>query len=236
MSVLVHGFQYDPRAKGEDNPNTNTFPRWDEMLGVTGAERHSWFSVPMTWKNFILAPLNGYWNRYTWAWALALEEASRVAMRLGNSAEKPDIICHSLGTRVVLAALEQDAPAGRVLLLNGAEYLDKAANVARNRPDVEFFSVIVGTDDVLNSLGRFAPGFGGRFVGNTPLGLGAPPNWTDLPLDNVIFRGLMQQLYGWDIQGDNPDQIGDHWYSFEYEGNWPLYRAIFAREWPVRSD
>ena len=233
--LLVHGFQYDPAAEGRDNPHNHTFPRWGEMLGHLPTVRHAWFSVPLTRRNIWQAWRHGRWNRYRWAWDLAHDEAVKVADRLSDFAEPPDIICHSLGSRVVVEALSLGAPAARVLFLNGAEYLETAARVARRRSEIEFFSVVVPSDDVLRIPGRFAPGFGGEFVGNTPLGALAPANWTDLPLDDPNFQGAMKELYGWDLAGDNPDQMGDHWYSFEHEDNWPLYLAIFDRTWPTRG-
>jgi len=203
------------------------------MLGDVPTVRHAWFSVPLTRRNVWRSWRHGRWNRYRWAWDLAHDEALRVANRLRGFAEPADIVCHSLGSRVVVEALSLGAPAARVLFLNGAEYLDAAARVARRRSEIGFFSVSVATDDVLNKLGRFAPGFGGEFVGNTPLGLLASLNWTDLPLDDANFQGTMRELYGWDLAGDNPESVGDHWYSFEHEENWPLYRAILDRSWPT---
>ncbi len=197
--------------------------------------RHAWFSVPLTTGNVIRAWTHGYWGVYRWAWALARDEAIKVANQLYSLPETPDIVCHSLGSRVVLSALALGAPAGRVLLLNGAEYLSRGEEVARMRPDVEIYSVCVREDDVLNKLGRAAPGWGGRFVGNTPLGLLAPANWTDLPLDDANFWGMMRELYGWDLTGDNPESVGDHWYSFENEKNWPLYRSILDRSWSTEG-
>lgn len=94
---------------------------------------------------------------------------------------------------------------------------------------------IVPSDGVLRIPGRFAPGFGGDFVGNTPLGALAPANWTDLPLDDELFKIKLFGSHGWRVAGDNPDQIGDHWYSFENENNWPLYRGIRDRTWPTRG-
>ncbi len=230
--LFVHGFQYDPESQGRDNADNYTYPRWREMLGIEAAHHHSWFSVPLTFTNIFRAWLHGRWNRYRWAWDLAHDEAFKLANVLNGLPEPPDIVCHSLGSRVVLGALALGAPAARVLILNGAEYADTAASVAHRRRGVEFFSVIVREDDVLNKLGRAAPGWGARFVGNTPLGLLAPANWSDLPLDDPNFRGAMKTLYGWDVAGDNPESVGDHWHSFENENNWPLYRAIFARSWP----
>lgn len=230
--MFVHGFQYDSSQRSRDNPDSHTYPRWEQMLGISGAQRHAWFSVPLSFKNVFRSWLHGRWNRYRWAWDLAEAESFKVATALRRQPAPVDVVCHSLGSRVVLLALELGAPAARVLILNGAEYAITAARVANKRDEIEFFSACVKTDDVLNKLGRFAPGWGGKFVGNGPLGASAPPNWTDLPLDDDDFRRRMKTVYDWDLAGDNPDESGDHWFSFEHEGNWPLYRAIMGRTWP----
>ena len=236
--LLVHGFQYDPQATDRSNPYEHTFPRWREMLRLSDESDvvyHAWFSVPLTPINIWRAWRHGRWNRYRWAWDLAKAEGVALAMTLPALGSKPvDIVCHSLGSRVVLKALELGAPAGRVLILNGAEYQAQGLRVAQMRRDVEFFATVVPEDDVLNKLGRFAPGWGGDFVGNT-LQIRPPPNWTDLPLDGKSFKTQLLEINGWRVAGDNPNQSGDHWYSFENEDNWPLYRAILAREWPKEN-
>lgn len=233
--VFVHGFGDDPKSDvAEINPNRYLFPRWERMLDREPHQScwHSWYSVPRTPQGIWRAWRQGHWNRYEYAWDLAQVQARILAKDLRRTEQPPDILCHSLGSRVVLGALALGAPASRVIILNGAEYLSAAAAVAQARPDVEFFSVCVKEDDVLNILGRFAPGVGTRFVGNTVLGLKASSNWTDLPLDDINFRGLMKTLYGWELAGDNPDSAADHHYSYLNPDNWPLYRAILARSWP----
>ena len=232
-TLFVHGFQYDPKSTGRDNPHVHTFPRWRKMLPEGEVLYHSWFSVPLTKANVWRAWRYGHrWNRYRWAWDLAEAEGAVLARRRMSMSSPPNIVCHSLGSRVVLKALEMGMPASRVLLLNGAEYQVQGLRIARMRKDVEFFATVVPEDDVLNKLGRFAPGWGGNFVGNTPH-LGRGSNWTDLPLDDEIFQIKLLGSHGWRVAGDNPDQAGDHWYSFEHEDNWPLYRAILDRSWPT---
>ena len=226
---MVHGFNYDPQATTRDNPFNYTFPLWEKMIGRPARYPHAWFSVPLTARNIWRAWRAGRWNRYRYAWDLAGDEAINI-----NPPDPCDMVCHSLGTRVVLTALLTRAlPVRRVLLLNGAEYASRGLAVARRRPDIEFFNIVVPGDDVLNTLGRFAPGFGGAFVGNAGV-KDAPANWRDIRLDNPRVKAwAFNRGYtpvGHNLAGDSPRKVGDHWFTFENRGNWPLYRAILAGE------
>ncbi len=239
--VFVHGFANDPAsAVAADNPTlpTGMYTAWTRMLNENDRWLTLWFtwwSVPQTFKAILRAWRHGYWNRYAYAWDLA-REASHTLLKsirvVYSNTEPVDIICHSLGARVALGAVALGARVSRVIIFNGAEYLSTAAKIAQDRPDVEFFSVCTKSDDVLNVFGRLAPGSGTEFVGNTPLVLAGLDNWTNLPLDDTNFRGIMKTLYGWDLAADDPDRIADHWFSHRNPNNWPLYRAILARSWP----
>ena len=166
----------------------------------------TWFSNPSLWD----AWGHGRWNRYRRAWDMAGEAAEGLQRLLGelSSFGSPDVLCHSLGSRVTLLALEQGASANRVLILNGADYSDHGEVVAEARPDVGFYNVVVRQDDVLNLLARFAPGDSVRFLGN--YGASTKTNWRNLMLGK---------------NGDNPEKIGDHHFTYENEINWPLYRT-----------
>jgi len=210
--VLVHGYLHDHRKPSPNHPEHNLYPLWRKMLGhTTSVVPFFWFSKP----SFLNAWIHGRWNRYRYAWDLAEEAADRLRTVLSASEEPVDILCHSLGSRVVLLALMGARPgvARRVLILNGAAYSRSGAMAARMCSEVKFYNVVVPADDVISKLARFAPGPGTDFLGNT----GAPetPNWT-----NVDLGG----------EGDNPDSAGDHHYSYENEANWPIYRAIFSAE------
>ena len=157
--------------------------------------------------------LHGRWNRYRYAWDLAGEASERLREMLSNSPQPADIVCHSLGSRVVLMALMNSPPnvARRVLILNGAAYSSRGDVAARVCPEVQFYNVVVPADDVIAKLARLAPGAGTDFLGNS----GTPHafvNWKNIDLSGG---------------GDNPAGVMDHWYSFENEANWPIYRAIF---------
>lgn len=209
--VLVHGFNYNHRKPNKHHPDSHLYPRWRAMLTHSGS-----MFVPFFWFSRA-GPLDawahGRWNRYRYAWDLAGEAADRLRTVLLTVREPADIVCHSLGSRVVLLALASIPPgtARRVLILNGAAYSYSGEAVAEACPETQFYNVVVPADDVISKLARFAPGPGTDFLGNA----GAPVahNWT-----NVDLKG----------GGDNPDSAGDHHYSYENKANWPVYRAIFS--------
>lgn len=204
--VFVHGFRYDPRKPGPDHPEHHTYPRWREMLPERRVVPFTWFSNPSLWD----AWRHRRWNRYRRAWDMAGEAAEGLQrlLRELSSFGSPDVLCHSLGSYVTLLALRQGAPAHRVLILNGAAYSHDGEDIAKARPEVKFYNVVVQQDDVLNLLARFAPGSGNRFLGVD--GATDTENWRNLVLGE---------------SGDNPEKMGDHHYSYENEANWPLYRT-----------
>ena len=168
--VLVHGFNYNHRKPNQHHPDSHLYPRWRQMLGRAddGVMPFFWFSRP----SVLSAWEHGRWNRYRYAWDLAGEAADRLRMMLLAVREPADILCHSLGSRVVLLALASVPPgtARRVLILNGAAYSHSGEAVAEACPETEFYNVVVPADDVISKLARFAPGPGTDFLGN----VGAP--------------------------------------------------------------
>ena len=226
--VFVHGFQYDPRTFGPDHPEYHTYPRWREMLQNREVVPFRWFSNPSLWD----AWKKGYRNHYRLAWALAAEASWRLQGVLMSIQGRVDIVCHSLGSRVTLRAVKDCGHIDKVLILNGAEYSRTGEILSNLCFRTRFYNVVVPTDDVLNTLARAAPGVGGDFLGNH----GVPDsrsNWQDLVLDDDESPAhAWAEDHGLPYpKGDNPRSVGDHWYSFENEANWPLYRAVLSGEY-----
>ena len=238
--ILVHGFGFDPEHDGKHNPYTGVFPELREALAVPGAEGFGWYSVPLSvkglWHAWGRAPRR--WNRYRKAWDYSSFAATTLAGQLSRHDEPVSLVGHSLGTRVVLQAIDQLPPqighVDRVLLLNGAEFARNARPVALRHRDIRFTNIAVETDDVLDVLGdKFAPGRRGHCIGQ--LGLKAerendplPGNWCDIFLDDIETRDLAFNQRDWIIEGDNPRSYQDHWYSYRWRGNWPMLRAWAA--------
>lgn len=222
--VAVHGFGFDPASDGGDHP----FFFFRDMSVALGQEvdEWAWYSAPTGFRHVLRAWKAGYIHRYRHAWALALKEAQRLALWLDAQARPVDIVCHSLGSRVVLQALGLVEPGrvGRVLILNGAELIE---NLPARLHAQSVLNVAVETDNVLSDLGaRFVPGRG-RCVGQEGLGSGYG-NARTVFLDEARVQQACRTRYGWDLHGDNPDSLLDHWYSYRFKGNWPLFRAYLA--------
>ena len=239
--VMIHGFGYDPRARSTNNPHwpgppvgaageAGSFPRWrrDLVPGGRPGLSFGWYSVPLGWRGVLGAWRAGRWNRYRLAWDLAAEAGQALAVMLRNLDGPVDLLCHSLGTRVVIKALMADTalPVGHVVLLNGAEFFKPARAVARANGHVRFVNLVVEADQVLSKLDRlFAPVRGnGPPIGLKGLGVSAPANWIDIPLDDMQAQ-LWGAGHGWHLQGDNPKKWADHWFTFRHEGNHGLIRA-----------
>ncbi len=231
---MVHGFRYDPRSGGRDNPHLTTFVHWRRnVLQGRDAFGFGWYSAPGGFRlpeSLLRAWLNGRWNTYRYAWDLAHEAGNALAKVIVALGQPVDLLCHSLGSRVVLRALEVD-PGLRlrsVVLLNGAELARTALPIASRAGHVRFRNLVVASDDVLRTFGGlFAPGDLYAFtIGQAGLGALAPANWLDIALDDPDVRDWAR-AQGWpDVRGDNPAGYWDHWYTHKHPGNWGLLRGL----------
>lgn len=236
--VMVHGFRYHSHSRDADNAHRSTFVHWrTDIVPRRHAIGYAWWSCPGgTFSPFRhIASIAGAWahgryNTYRYAWDLAAAAGEQLARALdGMRAPPADMMAHSLGSRVVLAALRAnpDLPVRRVVLLNGAELSRTAFETAKLRRDVQFINMVVETDAVLRLFGGlFAPGdLYAPCVGQAGLGEAAPNNWRDLHLDDPQFRKWAAGNGMPDVRGDNPHRVLDHWYTHKHPGNWPLIRA-----------
>ena len=238
--VLIHGFGYDPWATSDNNPHylyqsglgkISTFGRWRRDLVPQSSIGFGWYSVPLGWRGVWGSIRNGRWNRYRYAWDLAWEAAESLAVMLQHLDGPVDILCHSLGSRVVLSALTQDStlPIRNVVFMNGAEFAKPARVEAMANSHIRFINLVVKADEVLAKLDtNFAPVSGeGPPIGLEGLGGDAPKNWTDIVLDDpeVQTWGVSK---GWHLQGDNPKKYADHWFTYKHKGNHGLIRAALG--------
>lgn len=232
--IMVHGFRYDPLDKGDNNPHNTTFPEWRKnIIQDASAFGFGWWSCPggkkllsSTFKAFRA----GRWNTYRYGWDLA-EEAGEVLAKIISRSEKPvTLLCHSLGSRVVMSAIAYDKtlPIKRVVLMNGAELKINALYIAKERSHIKFYNLVVRGDDMLSKFGAlFAPGdLYSITVGQAGLGNSAPRNWEDINMDSPLIK-RWATIMGWpDVQGNNPRGYFDHWWTIKHPGNWPLIRAL----------
>ncbi len=244
--VLVHGFNYDPwQDNSDNNPHfmgpmgkMSTFGMWRrDLMGDRPSIGLGWYSVPMGWRGLLGAIRHSRWNRYRWAFDLAWEAGGVLGAMLRRLNGPVDVLCHSLGSRVVFAALAQEAalPVRNLLVMNGAELAVDAELIARRNPNVRITNLVVRSDRILKNFGAvFAPK-GGLYeytLGQRPL-KNAPPKWTDIDLDDLLTQTWGRQ-YGWDLRGDNPDSKGDHWFTYRHDGNKGMIQAALAGTLPGR--
>lgn len=231
--IAVHGFMYDPENVGGINDPKKFF---DDMRDVTGRDVHkfSYYSVPFGFKlnNLLYTTyqttrawlgswFRGYLHPYRYAWSQAEQAGWELAKQILDSDEPVDIICHSLGSRVVAQAIHYAGykNINRVVILNGAELV---RNVKGMQSD-KILNVCVRTDDVLGLLGsRFSGDKNGPTVGQFGV-----PGWVNVFLDDPKTIKTLKDRYNWTVQGDNPESMFDHWYSYRFEGNHDLIKAWF---------
>ncbi len=208
-SILVHGYNWDIAT---EDPEAKQYWAW-RLFAPAPALGFRWHSAP-SWGD---AWRHGRAHPYHRAWDMAAEAGPRLRWVLLNRVTPPvDIICHSLGSRVVLEALATDQflPVQRVLIFNGAETARGARTAAALQAGTAFYSVVVGADAILRWGGAlFAPGA----VYEPVIGLhgmtSPAKNWHDLRLGAA---------------GDQPHRIGDHDWSWRNPANVLTWRAVLA--------
>ncbi len=228
--VMIHGYRFAPAAPFNNCPHGHIFaldpPRndakaisWPRHLGLDGQRG--------------LAIGFGWHARGSLPGALHLARAiGRRLADLGqivadlDPARQIDVIAHSLGARVALAALNH-ARAGlfrRLILLAAAETrrpaLDALASPAGRQ--VEVLNITSRENDLFDFLFELFASCGV----DTAVGLGlgkAQANWLDLQIDQprtlTVLKGLGHCL---------PQAAGRicHWSPYLRPGTFPLYRAF----------
>lgn len=228
---MVHGFNHDPatpRRSAERVPD-GCFTIWRQHLGAHNPEPFNWYSGVSgfgVWR----AWLAGQPTSYAWAYSkLAENAARRLVAEIMDQGPGVDVICHSLGSRVVLLAMQARPNLfRRVIFLNAAETAQVALPILAANERTQFLNIAVQTDDVLDKLGAwFEPMIGKHAcLGNGALAgrkKDMPGNLCQVILDDTYDQLAFADM-GWDIRGDNPETYGDHHYSYLHDENWLLYR------------
>ena len=241
--VIVHGFSYDPWKTSDDNPHylyqsglgkISTFGRWrHDLVPNRDVIGFGWYSVPINFRNLLRAWANCRAGCYRYSWDLAWEAGGILAVMLRNLNGPVDVLCHSLGSRVVLAALNQERglPVRNVVFMNGAEFAKPARIEAMSNSHIRFVNLVVKADEVLAKLDtHFAPVSGqGLPIGLDGLGGAVPENWIDIALDDPEVQ-VWGASHGWHLQGDNPKEYADHWRTYKHKGNYGLICAALDSE------
>jgi hypothetical protein len=232
--LMIHGYNHDPDDPDHSpsRPGGN-FDVWSRMLPDHNCIPFPWYSGRQ-WVDTFAARAAGYRTSYGWAYgALAVDAAARLVTMVDNMGlVYPNIVCHSLGTRVALLAIQSDPDrfeGSSVLMLNGAEMVDVGMPII-NDVHTCFLNIAVREDGVLEYMGEnFAPGdhVGGCIGNGCPAGARRLVNFDEIILDDDFDKQFFLARCGWDLEGDGPSQ-GDHSYSFLREANWPLFRKFFT--------
>ena len=235
VSILIHGFGYSPTSR-DDNPHETLFAphrqrctrraiSWPWHLGFTTPKGRG-LAIGLGWE-----ARGSIWQ----AWA----EAGRVGAELGavladlaDWAGRPvDLIGHSLGARVALAAVAAARPGsiGRVLLLAACEYRATALAAARSTAgrQAEFINVSSRENDIYDFMTErlIAP----PRRGDVMLGSGfegSLSHWLDLQIDKPEVLGALRQV-GHRIAP--PRLTICHWSGYLRPGMMPLYRHLLQR-------
>ena len=265
-----HGRLYHFVRKDEPHEQRHHTASWPLGLGFDTADDGGaqGLAVALGWQSqpgFASSLINHFQNFY----ARAYENASDTAWVLVNVIkaladllpDQPiDIVCHSLGARVVVRALamvaKQDGDSaldpevakalleriGRIIVLGGAEYVVEA-QLMRRRLEAwnlasppQVYNIVARENDVLDKL---AENFGPRTFGNSQvighngLDITAPAaDWIDLQIDRRALQDWMADTHGIEVSGDRPGNVWDHWYYYTYRGNMTLYNNILRERDP----
>ncbi len=210
----------DPRHSADRNPDGH-YTQWENIFTDYNFIGFPWDSA-LQWKDAFRAWRNGYATTYGYAFNKLTKIAAKNFLETVCLDNKPDLIAHSLGTRVAGLIMNANPNSFRhVIFLNGAEGVDTMIPIIRKNYETKFLNVSVDTDDVLAKMGRW------RAEGGCIGQKGLDPYLNNL--ENVFFdspddQRRMKLKHGWNIRGDNPDSVGDHAYSFKHEGNHDLLR------------
>lgn len=214
-----------------------------------------WYSRPGLAKSLREGYMNHYSRAYDYGRETGWVLACVIAYLAGAIRNRPiDIVCHSLGAVVVVRALAilakreiaaaSVARVGRVVIMGGSEYSGEAQLLYRRLDsygkEVGFkpgegpyiYNIVSRENDVLDFL---AENFGPKsFFSNTQVighnGLEAAPKaerWIDLQIDARKMRQWAgRKAPGYDISGDEPGHVWDHWYYYTWPGNMAFYKSI----------
>lgn len=245
--VLVHGYQFDPALPSHD-PHRSLFAAepegqdwrvrsWPRGLGFAADAGETGLCVGFGWP--ALAPLwrslrdtrrTSFAQVYDRAADYGPRLAELVTLLQGLVPDRPiDIVAHSLGARVALAALPHlDRPPGRVVLLGAAEFDTAVLDFLCAAPALpQIYNVTARANDLYDAMFEtFAPRrtWRDRAVG---LGLRAPfAAWIDLQIDRADVTAWVN---GRGIALRPAHTRFCHWSFYTRDGAFAVYQAILNR-------
>ncbi|AMY69954.1 alpha/beta fold hydrolase [Frigidibacter mobilis] len=234
--VMIHGFRFSPSEDRhsphrhilalDPSPDFGKAVSWPRHLGFGRGEPGAGLAIALGWE-----ARGTIWQ----AWAAAPRAGAGLAalvalIRRLDPGRPVDLVAHSLGARVALAALPllNAGDIGRAVLLAAAE-LQATAAAAMDSPAgraAEVMNVTTRENDLFDfGLELLVAGGVRRGLGH---GLPYPrANWVDLQLDHEGAPAALAEL-GFRISG--PGAYICHWSAYRRPGVFALYRAfLFER-------
>ena len=271
ISILVHGFDFDPRDQFVDdfcrshNPHKRLYhwnnieldtaikehcSSWPLGLGYAKDDEETGLCVGFGW----LSRLGG--GEYTRAYEYLAPTAANYLVAMIEvlskkfPGEKINLMCHSLGSRVVVRAIKELAKSRqeiiknihKVIILAGAVKVKEVKDMmkclcgldSKQNTIPEFYNFIVREDGVLDTYGEnqfigLIPS--GEVIGHNGIGEGKSKNWIDIQLDDEDTKLYFREKSDFkiDIKGD-VNEKGDHWIHYTWPPNMELYRQIIRHD------
>lgn len=239
--VLIHGFKFSPSHDRKTphghilslSPDTECWKAisWPRHLGFTGASPDEGLCVAFGWE-----ASGSIWRAYDEA-ARAGRALARLidTIRALRPGQRVDVVAHSLGARVTLAALHHLPAAAlrRAVLMTPAE-MRSNATAALATPagqTAEFLNITSRENDLFDFLLEWlvAP----HRWGDRTLSQGACSecgNWLDLQIDHDEALRVLARL-GSPIA--EPSRRICHWSPYLRAGMFPLYHRFLRGELPL---
>ena len=233
ITVLIHGFRYSPYQHKinphrqilalEPDDSSKDAISWPKHLGF-GRDQGDGLCIGFGWD-----ACGTIWQAHAQAETAgrALAHLIRSIQRIDNS-RRVDLLAHSLGVRVVLAALPHLAGGsiGRAILMAGAEFSQTAARAVASPAgcSAEFFNITTRENDVFDALLELLIKPAVR--GDRALGHGLPDpkaNWLDIQIDSSAVVAALAR-HGHRIAG--PSRGICHWSPYVRPGLFPFYRSL----------
>jgi len=241
IAILIHGFRFslaDPAKSPHRHilaldPETDCWKAvsWPRALGFTGERADEGLCIAFGWET-----AGSIWRAY--------DEAERAAAALAHLVDairdrapdrRVDLLGHSLGARVALAALPDldTAAVDHAVLMAPAEFAPKAEAALASPAGraAKFLNVTSGENDLYDWLleSFIAPvRGGGQALGH---GLAAGSNWIDLQIDHPDTLDSLAAL-GHPVAP--PARRICHWSAYIRPGMLDLYRALIRDDLPFQ--
>lgn len=236
--VMIHGFRFSPARAGKCPhghilslaPQSDSWKAvsWPRHLGFSGRQPSEGLCIAFGWE-----AAGTIWKAYGEAARAGRALARLIAeIRAARPGQQVDVVAHSLGARVTLAAVH-DLPEGalrRAVLMAPAE-MRRTAKAALDTPAgqaAQFLNITSRENDLFDFLleGLVAPHrFGDRTLGHS---LGHEQrNWLDLQIDHADTLSALDRL-GHRIAP--PARRVCHWSPYLRPGMFPLYRRFLRGE------